>query len=144
MKKRKKTIDEKNNHSLPKMKMSCGGKRPTWPLKQKSRAKSGRKMWMAVADEKAGFMCSVLAWPRVPRLDFVLFYKDQGKYPKISTPCQMAQSPQKQCQTWTLISRTFQPTCGGKDNAGTRGENRKSKVLCERLGNTGPLKENLE
>lgn len=67
----------KNNHSLPEMKMSCGGKRPTWPLKQKSRAKSGRKMWMAVAEEKAGFMCSVLPWPRVPRLDFILFYKDQ-------------------------------------------------------------------
>lgn len=70
-------------------------------------------------------MCSMLAWSRVPRLNFILFYKDQGEYPKISTPCQMAQST---VSNMDLDLQNLSADCGGKDNTEARGENRKNKV----------------
>jgi hypothetical protein len=48
-------------------------------------------------------------------LNFIPFYKARRKVScERHTHCQMLKSPQKQCQTWTLISGTFQSGWKGK------------------------------
>lgn len=123
MKKRKRTIVEKNNQNLLKMKTSCGGKDPHGCWSRQNRAKSGRKK---LSQKKKQALC-VLCWPGQESQGSTSFCFIRIKGNILRSP-HHARWPSQQCQTWTLISRTFQPTCGGKDNTGVRGEDRNSKV----------------